>query len=151
MSKIYNGNLSWEIPSETKDEISEHNHNFQLNLLTALKNEQQLLLEKMKKAIDEDNIGTYKNLVQALERVTYLSQREEWVQKWSKYSCENKEYVAVWEQKGSEIRNHRKFEIKGEIELTMKDFIATVSNNWDKISKEEKNRIFELINNKLIK
>lgn len=114
MSKVYNGNLSWEVPDESNDELPIHTHKFQLDLLSALKNEQQLLLSKMKKALDDDNIGTYKNLVLALKEITGLVQREEWSQQWSKYSSEDKEYVAVWEQKGSEIKNHRKFEIKNE-------------------------------------
>lgn len=49
----------------------------ELNLLDALKNEQQMLLQKMKKAIEEDNIGTYKNLVLALKEITYLVNNEE--------------------------------------------------------------------------
>lgn len=48
-----------------------------LDLLTALKNEQQLLLGKMKKVMEEDNVGTYKNLVLALKEITGLAQNEE--------------------------------------------------------------------------
>lgn len=118
MSKVYNGNLSWEVPDESNDELPIHTHKFQLDLLSALKNEQQLLLSKMKKALDDDNIGTYKNLVLALKEIAGLVQREDWSQQWSKYSSEDKEYVAVWEQKGSEIKNHRKFEIKNEERIT---------------------------------
>lgn len=86
MSKIYNENLSWEIPSETKDELPEHSHTFQLNLnlLSALKNEQQLLLGKMRKAMEDDNVGTYKNLVQALREITNLVQNEERAIKYEK-------------------------------------------------------------------
>lgn len=50
---------------------------WKLSLLDALRNEQQMLLQKMKKAIDEDNIGTYKNLVLALKEITYLVNSEE--------------------------------------------------------------------------
>ena len=46
-------------------------------LLNELKNEQVLLLEKVRKAREEDNIGTYKNLILALKEVTYLIQNEE--------------------------------------------------------------------------
>ena len=77
MSKVYNGNLSWEVPDKTNGELSEHKHDFQLNLLSTLKNEQQLLLGKMRKVREDDNIGTYKNLVQALREITNLVQNEE--------------------------------------------------------------------------
>lgn len=99
-------------------EDSNSSSDLKLDLLSALKNDQKLLLKKMSKAIDEDNIGTYKNLVTALREVTFLIQNEEWCQQWSRYSSEDKEYVAVWEQKGSEIKNHRKFEIKNEERIT---------------------------------
>lgn len=46
------------------------------DLLNELKNEQVLLLEKVRKAREEDNIGTYKNLILALKEVTYLIQNE---------------------------------------------------------------------------
>ena len=46
-------------------------------LLNELKNEQVLLLEKVRKAREDDNIGTYKNLILALKEVTYLIQNEE--------------------------------------------------------------------------
>lgn len=110
-SIIYLGN-------NKSNDIPEHYHNPHsngtLDLISALKNEQQLLLNKMSKAMDEDNIGTYKNLVLALKEITGLVQREEWTEQWSKYSCEGKEYIAVWQQRGLEIKNHRKFEIKNE-------------------------------------
>lgn len=49
----------------------------EVELLEELKNEQRLLLAKIKKAREEDNIGTYKNLIQALREITYLVQNEE--------------------------------------------------------------------------
>lgn len=133
---------TYAIDMENSNSLSD----LKLDLLSCvLKKDQKLLLEKMEKAIEEDNMGTYKNLLQALERVTYLIQREEWTQQWSKYSCDDEQYIAVWEQRGSDIRNHRIFEIKSEVELNIDDFIASIYRNWDKLSKEQRSNLFELI------
>lgn len=48
-----------------------------VNLLSALQNEQQMLLEKMRESMNDGNVGTYKNLVLALKEITYLVQKEE--------------------------------------------------------------------------
>lgn len=112
------------LDNKTQYEAKPHHHavaddmiNKGLDLVCALRNEQQLLLEKMKSALDENNVGTYKNLVLALKEITSLVQKEEWTQKWSKYSCDNKEYISVWEQHETEIKNHRKFELEGKKQL----------------------------------
>lgn len=52
-------------------------NDFKINILSELYNEQRLLLEKIKKAREEENIGTYKNLIQAFRDITYLVQNEE--------------------------------------------------------------------------
>lgn len=57
--------------------VTTSEYDIKLNLLSALQNEQRLLLSKMKKSMDEDNMGTYKNLVMALKEITYLVQKEE--------------------------------------------------------------------------
>lgn len=107
------------LDSKSEHEVKPHSNtvvnnmlNKDLDLIFALKNEQNLLLKKMKRALDENNVGTYKNLVLALKEITGLIQKEEWTQKWSKYSCDNKEYISVWEQHETEIKNHRKFELE---------------------------------------
>lgn len=48
-----------------------------LDLLDALRNEQQMLLEKMKENMENGNIGTYKNLIIALKEITHLIHEED--------------------------------------------------------------------------
>lgn len=89
--------------------------------MEALKFEELELVKKIKKANENGEFGTYKNLVQALERILYLQERFQEVSKtmWSKYKMvkEGKEIdvVSIWEQQGDKVQNQRVFEIKEEI------------------------------------
>ena len=87
----------------------------ELSLLESLKQDQKELLRQKTKELKNGNIGTYKNLVNALSTVTYLIHEEEnkykWEQKWSKYETDGVQEIAVWEQKGDEIREHKRFKV----------------------------------------
>lgn len=89
--------------------------------MEALKFEEEQLVEKIKVSSERGEFGTYKNLVQALERILYLQERFQEISKtmWSKYKMvkEGKEIdvVSIWEQQGDKVQNQRVFEIKEEI------------------------------------
>lgn len=96
-------------------------------------------LEKLKKKIakerENDNIGTYKNLIQAFRNVLDLVNEEEnklneWKQMYSVYTNVklDKKQISVWEQNSkNEIRNRRLFNIEKEIidtkDIKLKDVI----------------------------
>lgn len=95
-----------------------------------LEHERLELQTRLMQSLDGNDIGTYKNLIQAYERILMLQSqesnkpKEEWALMYSDYKTngDNSEdeklirIVAVWEQKGDEIRNHRMFEVKREVE-----------------------------------
>ncbi|MDC4245530.1 hypothetical protein [Clostridium perfringens] len=89
--------------------------------IKALKIEELELVKKIKKANENGEFGTYKNLVQALERILYLQERFQNTLKteWCKYKKvkEGKEInvISIWEQQGEITKNKRVFEIKEEI------------------------------------
>lgn len=96
----------------------------ELNLLEALRNEQNQLLQKLAKIRQEDNYGTYKNIVMALSEVTRLIERntpiEKWEDRYSHYREQNdngewEETVSTWQQKGEDIRDHKIYKIDSEI------------------------------------
>lgn len=88
---------------------------FNKSLLKTLLNEQNQLLKKIEKARNEDNYGTYKNLIQALSEITRLVNNERWEDKSSYYKTDEGEFVSTWEQKGKDIRNHKIYKIEKEI------------------------------------
>lgn len=81
--------------------------------------EKENLKKKINKALEEDNIGTYKNLIQAFENVVKMIENMEWKKEYSVYtsSFDGKEEkcVSIWEQKGQEVRNNRAFVIQEEL------------------------------------
>jgi hypothetical protein len=94
------------------------------SLIESLIAEEQELVKKIEKARKDDDYGLYKNLIRALTDVTSLKQRElanvpreTWEEKFSHYwegkelESGKNEYVAIWEQKGNEIRKHRIFKV----------------------------------------
>lgn len=89
--------------------------------IKALKIEELELVKKIKKTNENGDFGTYKNLVQALERILYLQERFQDVSKteWRKHKIvkEGKEInvISIWEQQGETTKNKRVFEIKEEI------------------------------------
>ena len=91
-----------------------------------LEHERLELQVRLTQSLNKSDIGTYKNLIQAYERILMLQSQEdktssdEWVQMYSKYKTmdDNEKpisMVAIWEQKGKEIRRHRMFEVKREV------------------------------------
>lgn len=86
-------------------------------LIKGLEEEQDDLLEKMKKHRTNGDFGTYKNIVKALTDVSYLINRElekeSWQEKFSHYHSDGKELISTWEQKGEDIRNEKVYEVKG--------------------------------------
>lgn len=86
----------------------------EFSLIKCLKNEQELLVESIEKARKEGNIGTYKNLVNALRDVTKIIQENEikeevWLEKYSKYTSDGLDMVSTWEQKGDKVRNIKEY------------------------------------------
>lgn len=78
-----------------------------------LENERIALEEKITEARNKGNENTYKNLIQAYERVLELIRKEnKWEERYSKYKSNDKDMISTWEQKGEEIRNVRKYEVK---------------------------------------
>lgn len=97
----------------------------ELNLLEALQNEQNQLLNKLAKIRQEDNYGTYKNIVMALSEVTRLIEKntpiEKWEDRYSHYreqkdNGEWEETISTWQQKGEDnIKDHKIYKIDSEI------------------------------------
>ena len=93
---------------------------FNKPLLEALQNEQSQLLQKLAKIRQEDNYGTYKNIIMALSEVTRLIEKESWRDMYSHYQLRNddfefEEVISTWKQKGEDIRDHHIYKIDGEI------------------------------------
>lgn len=110
--------------------------------MEALKFEEEQLVKKIKVSSEKGEFGTYKNLVQALERILYLQERfqENFRTMWSKYRMvkEGKEIdaISVWEQCGEKIKSQRVFEIKEEILsneyiFDITDYVLSIGKYWD--------------------
>lgn len=77
-----------------------------------LKEEAKLLDAKIAKARNENNYGTYKNLINAYSEILKLIDRYDWQLMHSEYYTEGKKQVAVWEQNGEgSIRNHKVWDV----------------------------------------
>ena len=98
------------------------------SLIESLIAEETELLKKIKKSRDNNDFGTYKNLIRALTDVTMLKQREldrlpkeTWKDMYSHYyegrevEKGDNEYIATWEQKGDDIRNKKTYKIEKEV------------------------------------
>lgn len=82
-------------------------------VLLNLKNEVGLLNNKIANTRNQENFGTYKNLIQAYSEILKLIERYDWQLKYSEYSIDEGKQVAVWEQNGEgNIRNHKVWNIK---------------------------------------
>jgi len=85
-----------------------------------LENEKLALEDKLVKARDGSNENTYKNLIQAYERVLELIRKENvWTDMYSHYKMkiddEFQEVVSTWKQKGEDIKDHKTNKEIGEI------------------------------------
>lgn len=85
------------------------------NILEFLEKDLVKIEKKMSKAIDEDNFGTYKNLLDATDRILKMLNQygNEYKQMWSKYRDENGiQHVSVWKQnKDNDIKEHFDFTV----------------------------------------
>lgn len=120
-SEVYNEKGEGSKVITSKDSM---NISFNMSLLEALQNEQAELLKKLSKIRQEDNYGTYKNIIMALSEVTRLIERntpiEKWEDRFSHYKEQNnngewEETVSTWQQKGEDIRDHKIYKIDSEI------------------------------------
>ena len=103
-----------------------------MNLIEQLEIEEAKLMYKISKTTND---GTYRNLIKNLADITKLKHDEEkiakengnldkWTLMYSDYKTEGDNsdderlirIVAIWEQRGDKIRNHRMFEVKREVE-----------------------------------
>ena len=86
------------------------------NILEFLEKDLVKIEKKMSRAIDEDNFGTYKNLLDATDRILKMLNQygNEYKQMWSKYRDENGiQHVSVWKQnKDNDIKEHYDFTVK---------------------------------------
>lgn len=88
-----------------------------------LENERLALEDKIIKAREGNNENTYKNLIQAYEKVLELSRKEnKWEDMYSHYYEGDKkldgenEYVATWKQNyNGDIRDHKIYKVEKEI------------------------------------
>lgn len=84
-----------------------------MKTLNFLNKEKENLEQKISRTLEKGDIGTYKNLMQAYERVLYLIKEEDvWQEKFSHYHADGKELISTWEQKGEDIRNKKTYEVK---------------------------------------
>lgn len=85
------------------------------NILEFLEKDLVKIEKKMSKAIEEDNFGTYKNLLDATDRILKMLNQygNEYKQMWSKYKDENGvQHVSVWKQnKDNDIKEHYDFTV----------------------------------------
>lgn len=87
-----------------------------------LENEKLALERAMEETRKRGSENTYKNLIQAYERILLLIDKEnKWKSMYSQYGLKNDEtgefedVVSTWEQKGEDIRNHHIYKIEKEI------------------------------------
>lgn len=82
-----------------------------------LENEKIELEKKIIQARENGSENTYKNLIQAYERILELIRKEnKWEDKYSHYKLQNdngewEEVVSTWEQKGEDIKNHKTYKV----------------------------------------
>lgn len=82
-----------------------------------LENEKIELEKKIIQARENGSENTYKNLIQAYERILELIRKEnKWEDKYSHYKLKNdngelEEVVSTWKQKGEDIRNHKTYKV----------------------------------------
>jgi len=87
-------------------------NNFMNETINSLKEEVKELNKRITITRENRDYGTYKNLIQALERVLHLISRYDYQRYYSEYTTEmdgkQQKQVAIWEQNGNgEIRNHK--------------------------------------------
>ncbi|MCD3245291.1 hypothetical protein G8S21_04920 [Clostridium botulinum C] len=89
------------------------NKNFNENVVSFLKQEENMLRNKINKCLEGNNFSMYKNLIQAYEKVVELIKKYDWKLMYSEYKTEDdngsvNQEVTVWEQNGDkDIRNRK--------------------------------------------
>ena len=88
----------------------------QFTIVQEMKKHIEVLNEKIKINIVNDNIGTVKNLTNSLGYMLKIIDEYDWKLKYSEYITDGKKQVAVWEQNGEgQIRNHKIWNVKTEV------------------------------------
>lgn len=83
-------------------------------LVKFLQEDIEKLMKKMESALDNNDIGTYKNLMNALDHATKMIQYSKWETMFSEYYIdEDKQHkqVSVWKQKGLDIKDHKVWDV----------------------------------------
>lgn len=117
---------------------SGHQYSFIEQRISNLKEEAKLLDAKIAKARNENNYGTYKNLINAYSEILKLIDRYDWQLMHSEYYTEGKKQVAVWEQNGEgSIRNHKVWDVVSDTiniqgTVTAKDVIGQLKSTLNK-------------------
>lgn len=90
-----------------------HDDSFITTAIHNLKQEITSLNESIIAARNRGNIGTYKNLIQAYERVMTLIERYDWKQMYSEYTTDDQKQIAVWMQNGEgQIKNKKVWNVE---------------------------------------
>ena len=84
-----------------------------------LEMERKSLQDKMSLVLQRNDVNTYKNLIQAYERILSLQKEEKWQLSYRISGAENSDgnkILSLYEKNGDKIRNGKKFEIIREID-----------------------------------
>lgn len=94
---------------------AERDNKMENNILEFLEKDLVKIEKKLSRAIEEDNFGTYKNLLDATDRILKMLNQygNEYKQMWSKYKDEKGiQHVSVWKQnKDGDIKEHFDFTV----------------------------------------
>lgn len=86
-----------------------------LEILKFLEIERESLQKTMHRVLENGDIGTYKNLIQAYERVLGLIRDTEKENKWenlySKYNTESIPMISIWKQKNDDVKDIKQFRL----------------------------------------
>lgn len=93
------------------DDLNVNIKNNKSGIIDVLDNEIQQLISKIKKAREDENWGTYKNLILSLGEVMRLKQKErenDWHLMYSENESNNGKQIVVWEENGDMIIRAKK-------------------------------------------
>lgn len=141
--------------------LKEDNQN--AKLVNILKNEENKLINKIEKALNEENFGTYKNLISALTNISDIIDKKDWQIKHSEYETNGHKEVAIWEQDSNRnIRNYKNWTVKNKpndkkidgnvytkeelITKIKNDKITVMSIDWSIMSGKKDNTCITIVN-----
>ena len=115
-----------------------------------LENEKISLEDKITKAREGNNENTYKNLIQAYERVLELIRKENvWTDMYSHYKLkiedEFQDVVSTWKQKGEDIKDHKIYKIEKEITNDNEKIGIALKSMFEKYQSNETKKAIESI------